>query len=86
MAQKATAQMNEAELRDRVFGAIQLTQISAEAHLGHVDRAKAALVDFTTTLPAVKTIADIKTWMHPSADPADSETLYAGLRLAGVSN
>jgi TolB-like protein len=86
MAQRATAQMSEAELRDRVAGPIQLTRIAAEAHLGHSDRAKAALVDFTTTLPAVKTIADIKKWMHPSADLADSETLYEGLRLAGVSN
>jgi TolB-like protein len=86
MAQKATAQMSEAELRDRVFGAIQLTRIAAEAHLHHDDRAKAALADFTTTLPDVKTITAIKKWMHPSADLADFEPLYEGLRLAGVSN
>jgi TolB-like protein len=85
-AQKATAQMTETQLRDRVAGCIQLTRISAEAHLGHADRAKAALEDFRTTLPDVKTIADIKKWLHPAADLADSEPLYAGLRLAGVSN
>lgn len=86
MAQKATAQMNEPQLRDRVMGGIQLTRIASEARLGHGDRAKAALDDFTTTLPNVKTIADIKKWLHPSADLADFEPLYESLRLAGVSN
>jgi TolB-like protein len=86
MAQKATAQMNEPELRDRVSGAIRLTLIASEARLGHGERAKAALADFTTTLPDVKTITAIKKWMHPSADLADFEPLYDGLRLAGVGN
>ncbi len=86
MAQKAIAQMNEPDLRDRVSGGIQLTRIASEAHLGHGDRAKAALDDFTTTVPNVKTITDIKKWLHPAADLADFEPLYAGLRLAGVGN
>lgn len=86
MAQKATAQMSEPELRDRVSGAIRLTLIASEARLGHGERAKAALADFTTTLPDLNTIAAIKKWMHPSADLADFEPLYDGLRLAGVSN
>jgi len=33
LAQKAAAQMNETELRDRVSGCIQLTRIAAEAYL-----------------------------------------------------
>lgn len=86
MAQKATVQMSEPELRDRVSGSIRLTLIASEARLGHADRAKAALADFTTTLPDVKTITAIKKWMHPSADLADYEPLYEGLRLAGMSN
>jgi TolB-like protein len=86
MAQKAAALMSEPELRDRVSGAIRLTLISSEARLGHSERAKAALADFTTTLPEVKTITAIKEWMHPSADLADFEPLYDGLRLAGVSD
>jgi len=86
LAQKATAQMSESELRDRVSGSIRLTLIASEARLGQGDRAKAALADFTTTLPDVKTITAIKKWMHPSADLADFEPLYEGLRLAGVSN
>ena len=86
LAQKATAQMNRTELQDRVFGCIQLTRIASEARLGHGDRAKVALDDFTTTLPNIKTIADVKRWLHPSADLADFEPLYEGLRLAGVGN
>lgn len=86
LAQKATAQMSQTNLRDRVFGCIQLTRIAAEAFLGHGARAKTALDDFRTTLPNLKTIADIKKWLHPSADLADFEPLYEGLRLAGVSN
>jgi TolB-like protein len=86
LAQKASAQMSEPELRDRVSGAIRLTLIASEARLGHGERAKAALADFTTTLPDVTTITAIKKWMHPSADLADFEPLYEGLRFAGVSN
>jgi TolB-like protein len=86
LAQKATAQMSQTDLRDRISGCIQLTRIASEARLGHGDRAKVALDDFTTTLPNIKTIADVKKWLHPSADLADFEPLYEGLRLAGVSN
>jgi tetratricopeptide (TPR) repeat protein len=86
MAQKATAQMTEPQLRDRVSGGIQLTRIASEARLGHKERAKASIEDFTTAMPNVKTIADIKKWLHPSADLADFEPLFEGLRLAGVSN
>ena len=86
MAQKATAQMTQPDLRDRVSGAIQLTRIASEARLGHTERAKAALEDFTTTLPKVKTIADIKKWLHPSADLADFEPLFEGLRQAGIAD
>jgi tetratricopeptide (TPR) repeat protein/TolB-like protein len=83
-AQKAAAQMSEADLRDRVSGLIRLTLIASEARLGHMERAKAAMADFTTTLPEVKTITAIKKWLHPSADLADFEPLYDGLRLAGI--
>jgi TolB-like protein/tetratricopeptide (TPR) repeat protein len=86
MARKATAQMTESDLKDRVGGQVRLTLVAAEARLGHADRAKAAFADFTTTLPEVKTISAIKKWMHPSADLADFEPLYDGLRLAGVAN
>ncbi len=86
LAQKATAQMSGPDLRDRVSGGIQLTRIASEARLGHSERAKTALADFTTTLPDVKTIAAIKKWLHPSADLADFDPLYDGLRLAGVSD
>jgi len=86
LAQKATAQMSQTDLRDRVSGCIQLTRIASEARLGHGDRAKIALGDFTTTLPNVKTISGIKKWLHPSADLADFDPLYEGLRLAGISN
>jgi TolB-like protein len=86
LSQKAVAQMTEPDLRDRVSGSIRLTQIASEARLGHGDRARAALADFKATLPNVSNIAAIKKWLHPSADLADSEPLYDGLRLAGVSN
>lgn len=86
LSQKAAALMSEPELRDRVSGAIRLTLIASEGRLGHGERAKGALADFTTTLPEVKTITAIKEWMHPSADLADFEPLYDGLRLAGVSD
>jgi tetratricopeptide (TPR) repeat protein len=86
MAQKAAAQMSQTELRDRITGGIQLTRIAAEARLGHTARAKIAIDDFRANLPDITTIADIKKWLHTSADLADFEPLYDGLRLAGISN
>ncbi len=83
-AQKATAQMSEPDLRDRVAGSVRLTLIAAQARLGQDARAKAALADFEATLPGVNTITAMKKWIHPSADLADFEPLYEGLRLAGV--
>jgi predicted Zn-dependent protease len=86
IAKKATAQMAAPDLRDRVSGAVQLTLIAAEARLKHADRAKAAINDFKTTLPALTTLTAIKRWVHPSADLADFEPLYEGLSLAGIPN
>jgi TolB-like protein/tetratricopeptide (TPR) repeat protein len=86
IAKKATAQMAAPDLRDRVSGAVQLTLIAAEARLKHADRAKAAISDFNTTLPALTTLTAIKKWVHPSADLADFEPLYEGLSLAGIPN
>jgi tetratricopeptide (TPR) repeat protein len=86
MAQKAAAQMSQTNLRDRVSGGIQLTRIAAEARLGHAARAKIAIDDFRANLPNITRITDIKSWLHPSADLADSDPLYDGLRLAGISN
>ena len=86
LAQKATAQMADADLRDSVSGPLRLTLISAEAHLGHIERARAALADLTTMRPDLTTIAAIRKWVHPSADLAGSEELYAGLRLAGLKD
>ncbi len=84
MARKAVVQMSEVDLRDRVVGSVQLTLIAAEARLKHADRAQQALTDFETVLPNVKGIAAIKAWLHPSADLADTPSLFEGLREAGV--
>ena len=65
-------------------GAVGLTLVAAEARLGHVARAKAALADFNAAVPGVKTISAMKKWMHPAADLAGYEPLFDGLRLAGV--
>ena len=86
LARKAVAQMDDGDLRDRVNGPVRLTLIASEARLGHGDKAKQALGDFTTTLPGVTTLTAMKKWIHPSADLADFEPLYDGLRLAGIGN
>ncbi len=86
LSQQSVAQMNESDLRDRVNGSIRLTLLASQARLGLAAKAKATWTDFTTTLPEVTTIAAIKKWMHPSADLADFEPLYDGLRMAGIAN
>jgi hypothetical protein len=78
--------MGEPELRDRWAGQIRLTQIAAEAQLGHADRLKLALDDFHALMPELKTLAAIRKWVHPSADLADFEPLYAGLAKAGIKD
>ncbi len=84
MAKKAITQMSREELRNPRSGAVGLTLVAAEARLGHLSRAKAALADFNVAVPDVKTISAIKKWMHPAADLAGYEPLFEGLRLAGV--
>jgi TolB-like protein/tetratricopeptide (TPR) repeat protein len=86
LAQKAIAQMSEPDLRDRWSGPIRLTQIAAEAQLGHADRTKAALEDFHALMPGLKTMTAVRQWVHPSADLADFEPLYAGLAKAGIKD
>jgi hypothetical protein len=84
MAQKAKSQMRSEEASNRRLGAVSLTLVAAEARLGQIARAKAALADFNAAAPGVHTIAAMKKWMHPAADLADHEPLFDGLRLAGV--
>jgi len=84
MALKAIAQMDRDDLSNPRMGGIGLTLVAAEARLGHVSRAKAALADFNAAVPGVVTIAAMKKWLHPAADLAGYEPLFEGLRLAGV--
>ena len=86
MAKKAITQMSREELGNPRSGAVGLTLVAAEARLGHLSRAKAALADFNAAVPGVRTISAIKKWMHPAADLAGYEPLFEGLRLAGVSD
>jgi len=58
--------------------------VAAEARLGHLSRAKAALADFNAASPGVQTVSAIKKWMHPGAELAGYQPLFEGLRLAGV--
>jgi hypothetical protein len=86
MAQKATTQMNREELSNPSSGAVRLTLVAAEARLGRLSRAQAALADFNAAVPGVQTISAMKKWMHPAAYLAGYEPLYDGLTLAGVSD
>jgi tetratricopeptide (TPR) repeat protein len=86
MAQKAKTQMRREDLSNPRSGAVSLTLVAAEGRLGRLPRAKAALADFKAAVPDVDTISAMKQWMHPAADLAGYEPLFAGLRLAGVGD
>jgi hypothetical protein len=75
--------MSEEDLRSPVY-ATRLTLAAAEARIGQLDAAKATLADFNASIPNVTTIAQMKQWLHPTADLYGFEPLFAGLRLAGV--
>ena len=86
MAQKAITQMNREDLSNSRTGGIGLTLVAAEARLGRLSRAKAALADFNAAVPGVTTISAMKRWLHSAADLAGYEPLFDGVRLAGVSD
>jgi len=86
MAQQAKTQMSREELGNPRLGAVSLTLVAAEGRLRRLPRAKAALADFKAAVPNVNTISAMKEWMHPAADLAGYEPLFAGLRLAGVGD
>ena len=86
MAQTAKTKMNREDLGNPKGGAVGLTLVAAEGRLGRLPRAQAALADFKAAAPGVVTISAMKNWMHPAADLAGYEPLFAGLRLAGVGD
>jgi hypothetical protein len=63
---------------------VRLTLAAAQAKLGDLPRAKAAIADFRASVPGVQTIDQTKKWIQPAADLSGYEPLYDGLRLAGV--
>jgi hypothetical protein len=84
MAREAITNLDSDSLGNSRLGAVALTLAAAEARLGDLSRAKAALADFNAAVPDVRTVSAIRKWMHPGADLAGYEPLYEGLRLAGV--
>ena len=84
MARKAITKLSSDELRNSRSGAVALTLVAAEARLGNLSRAKAAMADFNAAVPGVGTMSAIRKWMHPGAELAGYEPLFEGLRLAGV--
>jgi len=84
MARTAVTQTTPEESRNSRLGAVALTLVAAEARLGHMQQAKTALADFNAAVPNVRTVPQIKAWIHPAADLAGYEPLFEGLRLAGV--
>jgi hypothetical protein len=86
LGHSAVPRMSEEELRGPVFGPTRLMLAAAEARLGQLDAAKAPLADFNASVPNVTTIAQMKHWMHPTANLYGFEPLFDGLRLAGVKD
>jgi len=76
--------MNEVDLKSPVYGQVRLTLAAAEARLGHADRARRALEDFNTAVPAVRSISAVRRWIYPTDALADFEPFYAGIKLAGM--
>lgn len=84
LARGAIARMSEMALHNSVDGTIRLTLAASEARLGHPERAVAALTDFQGSVPNVRTLAAIRSWMNPLSALYGFEPLFDGLRLAGV--
>ena len=85
LARQALTLLERTLLADPIEGAVALTLIAAEARLGRIERAAAALRDLTAHVPKAGSIGGIKAWMHRNSPPAGDESLFEGLRLAGVA-
>ena len=85
-ARKAIVDMDRDDLSNPRSGAVALILIASEARTGQMARAKAALSEFNASVPVAQTIPAIRKWMHPAADLAGKESLFDGLRLAGVGD
>ena len=83
-AKTSIAHMSDDQQRSPVTGPLRLTLVAAEAELGHLDRARAALADFDAAVPGVRTLTAMKKWVWPTSALAGYEPLYDGLRKAGV--
>ena len=76
-AQKALLTMSADEKRSARYGPVALVLAAAEARQGRAARARQAV-------PAVRSVAQVRAWIHPAAELAGFEPLYDGLRRAGV--
>ncbi len=83
-AQTATTEFDPAELRTPKFGPVRLTLAAAEAHLGDLAEARAALQDFQAAVPTVRTARAIRAWMYATTALKNFAPFYAGLKKAGV--
>ena len=83
-ARKAAVELNKTELAHPASGGIRLIQAAADARLGHIQQARAALADFYSAVPNVQTISEIKKWLNRDFDLAGYEPFFVGLRKAGV--
>jgi len=86
LARMAMSKMTKLELSDPDVGSVALTLIAAEARVGHLDRAKAALDHFYGDVPGVRTVAQVKRWLPADALELDDATRFDGLRLAGMAD
>jgi tetratricopeptide (TPR) repeat protein len=84
LAQDSVLHMSEEELSNSAQGPVRLTLVASEARLGHLERAKIAMADFIKAVPQATTISAIRKWIYPTADLYEVESLFDGLRLAGI--
>ena len=84
-ATKAISLVSSRDRGDRGNGLAVLILAAAQARSGNVDRAKEALKPFYTDVHDVRTIKQMKLWLGDTPD-IDGEEVFAGLRIAGVSD
>ena len=84
LAQTATTEFDRARLRTPKFGPVRLTLAAAEAHLGNLTDARAALQDFYAAVPTARSARAIRAWMYPTTALKNFAPFYAGLKAAGV--
>ena len=84
LARRAVARGTREQRTNPLAGAVRLTLIAAAGQVHDLATAKSALADLQADLPTLTSLAAVRAWMSPLAALKGYDSLFEGLRRAGL--